>query len=314
MKITLDVDKLVQQGHITAEEAERLKALAAQETGGLAFNILIGFGVIAVAGGLVALVPSPPIALGLGGLMAVCGAMLSQQRREQWGLLGAMLLLVGSLTAGASILALTEGSLTGFLTVAALYLVGSVLAQSGLLAALAALALTPVAGASTGYMHASYSLGIEQPTLTIGLFSLLGIGAYGLSKTVALDYARLAIIFSRTCLFVVNFGFWIGSLWGDTPFKPGSGWSSATQAIPDWVFGIAWAMGLLATGVWAARENKRFVVNLVATFGAIHFYTQWFERLGPSPGSVVLAGLLALAMAMALFRYNRRKKSSGSAD
>ena len=71
------------------------------------------------------------------------------------------------------------------------------------------------------------------------------------------------------------------------------------------IFAIAWAAVLLMTGMWAARENRRWVVNLVAVFGAIHFYTQYFERLGASPGTIVLAGLAAIGLALALVRYNR---------
>ena len=59
MKITLDLSKLVEEGKLTPAEAERLKALAAHETGSLGINILIGFGVVAVSAGMVALVPTP---------------------------------------------------------------------------------------------------------------------------------------------------------------------------------------------------------------------------------------------------------------
>ena len=49
MKITLDISKLVEDGKLTPAEAERLKALASHDTGSLGINILVGFGVIAVA-------------------------------------------------------------------------------------------------------------------------------------------------------------------------------------------------------------------------------------------------------------------------
>jgi ABC-type Co2+ transport system permease subunit len=71
------------------------------------------------------------------------------------------------------------------------------------------------------------------------------------------------------------------------------------------VFAIAWAIALLATGVWAVRRNKRWVVNLLAVFGAIHFYTQYFERLGASPGSILVGGVMALLIALAIAKYNR---------
>lgn len=54
MKITLDISKLVEEGKLTREEADKLTALAAHDTGSLGINILIGFGVIAIAAGAVA--------------------------------------------------------------------------------------------------------------------------------------------------------------------------------------------------------------------------------------------------------------------
>ena len=80
--------------------------------------------------------------------------------------------------------------------------------------------------------------------------------------------------------------------------------------IPDWVFVIGWTIGLIATGVRAARSNRRWVVNLLAVFGTIHFYTQYFERLGASPGSILAAGLVAIGIAMSIARYNRMKEAT----
>ena len=72
------------------------------------------------------------------------------------------------------------------------------------------------------------------------------------------------------------------------------------------VFSIAWALALIATGVWAVRVNRRWLVNIVAVFGAIHFYTQWFEKLGASPLSVLLGGVIMLVIALALWSFNKR--------
>jgi iron complex transport system permease protein len=41
-------------------------------------------------------------------------------------------------------------------------------------------------------------------------------------------------------------------------------------------------------------------------FGAIHFYTQWFEKLGATPLSVLVGGVVLLLAALALRRFNRR--------
>lgn len=306
MKIVIDVDNLLEEGRITNEEYERLNSLAVQETGALAFNILIGFGVIATAGGALAVLASGPTAILLGFLLSAAGVYLSASYAKEWGLLGSTLLLVGSIMAAGGILVVTEGGVVGFLIVTLLCLVGSVLAKSSLLAAVAVLSLSSTVGVMTAYKHATYMLAICQPTVTVGLFSLLALGSYHLSKVLSQDYQRLAIIVSRTSLFVVNLGFWVGSLWGDSLWYQREMSSFRSGAvIPDGVFVVGWAVSLVATGVWAARANKRWVVNLVAVFGAIHFYTQFFERLGASPGSILVAGPVALGIAFAIVRYNK---------
>jgi iron complex transport system permease protein len=52
------------------------------------------------------------------------------------------------------------------------------------------------------------------------------------------------------------------------------------------------------------------VVNLITVFAAIHFYTQYFERLGTSPATVLFAGLVALGIAVAMVFYNKGFKPS----
>jgi iron complex transport system permease protein len=101
----------------------------------------------------------------------------------------------------------------------------------------------------------------------------------------------------------------VGSLWGDS-FGPKRYSGSYHPDVPAGVFAMVWAIALIMTGTWAARENRRWVVNLVAVFGAIHFYTQYFETLGASPGSIIAAGLAAIAIAMALLKYNREAAGS----
>ena len=70
-------------------------------------------------------------------------------------------------------------------------------------------------------------------------------------------------------------------------------------------FAAVWAVALIAVGVWAVRANRRWLVNIVAVFGVIHFYTQWFERLGPQPIAILIAGVIALGVALGLWRLNR---------
>jgi hypothetical protein len=161
---------------------------------------------------------------------------------------------------------------------------------------------------------------VTEPTVTIAVFALLALLAYLVSKRAGRSYEGLALVFARVSLVLVNFGFWVGSLWGDYPGESwvrgdayGAGadtaaawraWRDAAFHIPDYVFVAAWAAAAVAVGVWAARAGRRWVVSMAASFGAINFYTQWFERLGAEPWAVILAGIGIVVIAVLLWRYN----------
>lgn len=303
MKVTLDLDQLLEDGKITQEEYERLSALAAKSTGSLAFNILIGFGVIAVSGATLALVPTPITAVVIGLIVMVGGLVLSRSGLDQWAVLANICILIGALMIGGGITIEAEGSLMSILSVTAIFAVSSIFAQSTLLAVLATLMLSASIGARTGYFHASYFLVIQEPIITVILFSALSIGLFQLSKTLSADYERIAIASSRTGVFLVNLGFWVGSLWGDRT-------ASGDVIISDTAFALFWAIALVAVAIWAWQRNRRWVLNTVAIFGGIHFYTQWFEYLDASPGTVLIAGLLALGFAVGLRSINTKMKST----
>jgi len=303
MKVTLDLDQLLLEQKITQEEYDRLRALAAKSTGSLAFNILVGFGVIAVSGATLALVPMPITAVVIGAAVMFGGLALSRSGLDQWAVLANICILVGALMMGGGIMIEAEGSLFSILLVTTILAVGSILAKSGLLAVLATLMLSASIGARTGYFHASYFLVIQEPTITVLVFAMLSIGLYHLSKVLPADYERIAIASSRTCVFLVNFGFWVGSLWGDRT-------ETGTEILSDTVFSLVWAIALIVAAIWAWRANRRWLLNIVAVFGGIHFYTQWFESLGASPGTVLIAGLLALGSAIGLKTLNTRMKEA----
>jgi iron complex transport system permease protein len=314
MKITLDLSKLVEDGKLTPAEAERLKTLASHDTGSLGINILVGFGVIAVAGGLGALLPNVVTAFVIGGVIFALGLALTFSRTQQWSLLANMCTVVGALIFCAALLTYAVGALAAMLIVTVLLAASGVIARSGLLIAASVLALGACLGAKAGYWHATYALAIYEPLLTVMLFSALALATYWLSHHLRADYERLALMAARTSVLMVNFGFWIGSLWGDRLLLL-RGLTRAdypSVVIPDWLFGIGWAAALIAVGVWGVRVNRRWVVNVAAVFGAIHFYTQWFERLGASPLSVLLGGVLMLVIALALWKFNKRAAAQTS--
>ena len=316
VKVTLDLSKLLHDGTITAAEFDRLARLGKRETGMLLVNVLVGFGVVAVAGGIVALLPTVVTGAVLGLMLMAVGAGLVVTRREQWSILASICVLVAALLLASSILLFSQGMfwmleeeppkpLFGFpyalALVALLFAASSVLAYSALLASLSVLALFVLLGSGTSYAHAFYELNVSQPALTVVAMSALAWGAHLWSGRVAPPWERLLVIAARTALFLVNLGFWVGSLWGDElDWLRNPGFT-----IPRVAFGMAWAAALVGAGVWAGQTNRRWVLNLVAVFGGIHFYTQWFERLGATPGSVLAAGVLMLVFAVGLWRLNR---------
>lgn len=303
MKVTLNLDQLLSEGEITQLEYDKFADLAAKSTGSLAFNILIGFGVLAVSAAALALVPTFITALIIGLSILVLGLGLLRSKLPQWWLLSNICILIGALMTGGGIILVSQASQASILAVTALFAVAGIFARSTLLAVLATLVLSASIGAQTGYFHASYMLEVQAPILTIGLFSAIAIGLYQLSKKLTPDYANIALASARTSVFLVNFGFWVGSLWGE---RFPNDFSLTAN-----FFALLWALALLATAIWAWRRNRRWVLNTAVTFGGIHFYTQWFENLGASPGTVLIAGLLALGTAVGLRYVNTRMKDSG---
>jgi hypothetical protein len=295
MRITLDISALVASGKLTPEDARRLTALASEQTGSLGVNIMLGFGMVAVVVGIMALVPTLVTATVLGLVCAGAGIGLILSAGPAWRILAQVGVTVGALLLGGVLLFVGEGwAPTPYLLAIGLG-AAAIPARSGLLVALAVLAVTAGLGAATGYMHALYMLAVPRPALTVIVLSALTLVLYLVSLRVPPDYERLAISGARTAILLVNLAFLVGSLWGDTELN-----------IPDTAFVIGWAVALLAFGIWGAFANRRWVVNVAAVVGALHFYTQWFEALGASALSVLGGGVLLLAFGFALYALNAR--------
>lgn len=308
MKVTLDLDRLLSQRQIDQPEYDRLRLLSQAGTTKLAFNVLVAFGVIAVAGATLALLPTAATAVALGAAIGVAGLALVQQRARQRQLLAVACVVTGALLFGGGIVKLGDGSVAAFAIVAVVFASAAMAVRSGLMASLAVLALSCCLGARTGYLHATYMLGIEAPVYTIALFSFLAALLHWLVPRVAIAYRGPMSAAMRTSVFLVNFGFWVASLWGDRSALARAGidvawWSAPGEAR---AFAVLWALALLAAAVWAWKRDRRWLVNVVAVFAAIDFYTQWFEWLGATPWSVLLAGLAALALAVCLTSFNRK--------
>ena len=102
MKVVLDLSQLLEDGEITQAEADKLKRLSVKSTGSLAFNILIGFGVIAVALGAIALVPDAKTGIILGAIILALGLLILHRSPVEWGLLGNICVILGALGLAAA--------------------------------------------------------------------------------------------------------------------------------------------------------------------------------------------------------------------
>ena len=346
MKLLVDVAKLEADGTITPQQALQIHRAAAADTGTLAINVIATIGAFAVVAGLLAMRPTSMQVAVIGLGLTFAGALIRKFSQTQLGYLGASLIVIGAVLLAAGLILKCSGlaprassflftcpatlkwygHMVLFLVASAWLLAVGTLAQNGLLVVLSAFALAGALGSSTGYWHASYGLLVRELTVTIVVFGLLGaLASYLSMRALKEPYARLARLFALMALLWVNFGFWVGSLWGDHPLEawmapdvmspPYSAeawdalraWKAKAFLISRDVFSIVWALALAGVGAWGAMHSRRGAVNMAATFGGIHFYTQWFERLRATPEMVIAAGIIAVAIAFALWRYNQQK-------
>jgi hypothetical protein len=346
MKALVDISKLEAEGTITPQQAVQIRRAAAADTGTLAINVIATIGAFAVVAGLLAMRPTSVQVAVIGLGLTFAGVLIRKLRAAQLGFLGSSLVVIGAaLLAAGLVLKCSDvaprtsgflftcpttpkwyGHMVLFLVASAWLLAVGALAQNGLLVVLSAFALAGALGSSTGYWHASYGLLVRESTVTILVFGLLGALASYLSIRVLKEpYARLARLFALMALLWVNFGFWVGSLWGDYPLEawiapdtmsPTSSnevwemlqaWKAKAFFISRDVFSVVWALALAGVGAWGAMNGRRGAVNMAATFAGIHFYTQWFERMRATPEMVIAAGIVAVAFAFGLWRYNQRQ-------
>lgn len=317
-RITLDLDRLVKSGELSTAEAERLAGLAEPGRGlSTLIQVLYILGALGLAGGVMVLKPDPGTGTFLA-LLAIGFAVFAQRTgREDLSLLGTAMGICGTvglcgslgLQFGESLPAIVMNSI-----ITAITLGMALLLSSRFLAALVPLALASLIGSSTAYWHASYGIIIRESLLTVLLFGAASAALFFLAGKLGAVRAAMATVAARVSWLIMNFGFWVGSLWGDfvgdhfaladeSYFDEAASGRVAIFHVPDWAFIVGWAAVSVAVIVFLHRN--RFAVNASITFLAINAYTQFFEWFGGNAFVMVTGGITLLAFAFGLYHFDR---------
>lgn len=293
MKITLDLSDLVARGQLTQAEADRLKSFAVRDTAALGVNVLMALGAVAVSTGICVLMPSILTVIALGAAFFGVGLALTLAKEERWGVFAQIMMVVGALAFTGGVSAYAGGNLYVNIVLTLLTAGAAILARSGLLAAVAVIAVA----ATIGTMFSGWNIEGSTTVVTMVVLSALAFVLYQASLRLPAAHENLAIVGARTAVFMVNVAFLFGSIFGD----------SSTN-IPAKAFAVVWTILLIVVGIWAVRAGRRWTVNIVAVFGAVHLLVQWFVHLGASPGTILGAGVLLILFGFGLKTLNDRSR------
>ena len=318
--VRIDLDQLQKDGVVEPDLARQIETHALPDTrSGLFVNLALILGALAVAGGTIALVPDATTGLVLA-IAAIAAAETVRRLAPGTSLkvLSAGLALMGVLGLAGWIGWQYEDAADTTMPALLITLLlggGALWFRSAFLMVLSVLALGAVFGTGTGYWHACYGLFVEEPLITIGVFGALAAGLYTLRERIDDTWKKLAGIAARTAFFLVNFAFWVGSLWGDDlgeRYRYSEGqtweeWRAATVHIPETVFSIGWPVLLVA--IMMRTRNGSFLSVTATVFLAIHAYTQYFEFFGARPWTLLVGGLVLVGLAVGAAKLLRQPAS-----
>ena len=332
--VRLSLDDLVAEGVIDPALASQLRkrCLPPVASNGLVAVLYI-LGALAVAAGVVALKPTPTTGLVLALIALVGGWFVGRSGDAAMRILSLGLGICGALGLcgwfalefGQALPAITVSgfaTLTAFLTAIAF--------RSLFLSALVPLGIGAMLGSGTAYWHASYAIFVREPLITLVLFGALAAALVTVvDRNLLRDvHARMAEVAMRVSFVIANFGFWVGSLWGDHVGEhlsgirergDGESWRAANERlaawrteafhVPDAVFALGWVGFAVAAIVLGRRIERRFIATGGIVFLAINAYTQFFERFHAEEWALILGGASMVALAAGLVRYVARQPS-----
>ena len=328
-KISLDLDDLVERNQIDSALADRLSTLKlpTQSTHYLV-SVLYIIGAIAAAAGVVLLKPTATTGLILGLACLAGGKFIQFRKMEDLNILALALGIGGAagivgwfvLEFGETLSAIMVNGFATLVTAAiALFF------RSRFLAALVPLGLGAMIGSGGAYWHAAYAIFVREPTITVVLFSAIAAVLFWLCEKhlkAGSDFAGMSVVAARMSVIITNFGFWVGSLWGDSVgqylfvtshLKPDeltrdeiraaeSAFRDATLFIHEHVFAVGWAAFCIGLIMIGKRISNRFVEICGIVFLAINAFTQYFEYFEDEPWALIFGGLALVGIAVVLIK------------
>ena len=322
-RVSIDLDRLLRDRVIDAETARTLKANAEQPRGKtLLIQLLSIFGALAIATGVIIIAPAPLTGLALA-LVALAIATLAKYSRWVGMEVFAHAMAISGTFGVCGWLGLQfEDSGNGLLINAiatALVLASALFFASRFLIAFVPLGLGAMIGSGTAYWHAAYAIFVREPLMTVVIFAVMALVLFSVADRGATIRHAQASIAARVSWFMMHFGFWVGSLWGDHPGQhlrqvfSGEEWTWEQREafeqtaffIPELAFTLGWAAVALAT--LFALKNNRFAVNSSIVFLAINAFTQYFEYFEDNPFALVFGGIALVGLAFALVRLDQSR-------
>lgn len=323
--IKLNLPELVRSGQLTPEEASRLTSLAQPDKAMPAIiSTLLIFGALAIAGAAIALVPNATTGLVLAATALASAELLRRlTTADALKILASALAIMGTIGLGGWLAFEMDDQPVQLIAIAVttILAIGAIWFRSTFLGAVSVLSLGAALGSGTSYWHACYGLYVEEPTLTIALFGVITGGLYALRSSLSDIWESMTTVAARAAFFMVNFAFWVGSLWEDhvgdsfqhfADYSARQAFKESAFVVPESVFTIGWVLVLGAIIVKARQGGFLAVTSLV--FLGIHAYTQYFEFFGAKPMALLIAGitLVGLAVAGAHWISNMRKAAEAS--